>query len=1436
MHMISDDEVISKIRLRSQRHKTVVQASTSSLGDRLEDVVQECFLRMSKRGTEDALDLEGLHFLQALNKSLAESSLDLSAATLFAKPIGLFSLRLYDRSYEGVDHGIDTQCEEGKASLSSIGLGVLKELLDEAEKSVASTHLKDADQGALKESEGAVPRAFSVELLAHCLAHVYQGRAALGEHALGEQEAQPPWVSKLRGRPLGPVHPARRNAIREWHQRREVEVRHQFRHRETEEKDLHAYPIVETVPFANGHVVLMLSAPLNPNFLNDKVPENDRVNPVTFAIYSVQNRAHFRALDETRSLLRQGFARLLFSRRADLNGHALSDSSGDVSKISRFWVQQASDGQSGLLGNEVANQVFDPMDFCEAIVRKVLCRVPGVETSEIYPFDRALIFKEAGVQALAAKEDEGGPEERQKDPMEMLVLEASVRSTNPADRGAYLTRRAREHRGTHDYECNHALKKIEHRFPLYIHGHRDALILSERSDIGQDEKRDAVQDEKVYRSLHSADEAHRKLYSVGQVEIDDFESKHNVEAGLTNLFGRLILSALEKKKIKKPQDHNDPEDTDAFETVAFSNTFLRSRMRMLDRFGEDGLFFHYEHGLALARDIPLLDRLLLAYDEYLDDRFEEQTAEFQKNRYLQDSLSPDQIEELVKRHAAERSRKRKQRRDKGSVNRQSQAKVVFVSFSPVLYERSDVSGEIAESDESQESSQLLGNEYHYTMVLICDQDREKGLARLEAEKNDLKLYYSMLMRQMWMDKVIEHRYLRRKSRIIQNTLEVFLHRAKGMIPEESQREELDDLVGGLMKLTEYETTSIRRVEIRTDLELFAALFGTPLEGAEDLERLLKKKSKEWSKKLDQPRDLNVIYESGPLPVLELDWADSVIRDAFYVAMKNACEAAAETPDDRPAEVKINARAVPSDLRQPQKPWSLVVLVENTGGPIPAPRLRQLNQANPEPVSKGTKTGSTGIGVFLARYQLQTTIGKGADLSFVNTSDDRVHVRLRIPARPVRTKPADVPEKNTRLISEPYVLYVEDDASHFGAIHPLLTRLLADRGLECRHCIDYRSAAQLVDQRMPELVLADLMILGNLAEDVGPSTGAGHRLLNHVMGQAKRTGYRPPILIVTAEKAEIVLEELNLEGYTYLKPTADEEAVSRPGTLRILSGYKKDLQSEPRLKRLLASVHLEEARQTVPKTQEIDDKGCEPLTLLRKNRDALDSLARGGDFLLFGESVTGWNDLEQHLATWFSHEGILDPEGADLAFAGRYRLTNHVYLKRILLLLRVESRWARKHLGPRFRYWGLSHNLWLAGGDVGTRDLQADWLALRHDSKGPLSTLRHDLTNQWILPGALPFLPKAQQCIKACEERLSLNEKEALELRNGLQIPEQVTKTLKRLAGAGKQPAELEAVELSIDTLCEALQAGRDQEPSLESKVARQIDSLERLGRYLVKGA
>jgi hypothetical protein len=1269
--------------------------------------------------------------------------------SLFSEPVGLISFQVHERKYMCIKYPF----KEEDVSFTEEELRKFYSIINSLSKrySAATTVLEE--------------KPTTPELLAHLFDHLMEEIRSGPIEGSGNGSSIDFDENRIHS-----VHPARRSAIKDWQERLESLYVEEYEHEEDGNR-FYAYPAVDVLIPDGIHLILSIVSPLDYNFVDEKVGVGHRCSEICLAVYDVGKVLYPGAAEELIPQIKQAVARVLFISMHEEATRALTSSFSDQSAILRHWVNLASKGYKGIVGDQLSNEPFNGVKFCKEVAQKVLCAEIQDVASEIYPFDRVFIFKESGATNELGKDE----------PIEMYVLESSILSNNPADRSQYLTRRDRQLRGTLDYECDNSKKLIKESnvYKFYIHGHPKYLILSKKSVLSKEEYLD------ISRGMPSS-------YSSGNPEtrpylmpISDDEQYEGFSLILYNLLGRLIPGNYQTKLIRDPAGEKDI----LYQTETFTEEFERSRLKVTERYDDNGLLFHYEHGINMTSDVPLLNQLLVSYFHYLDLANKDIDDQFRREALRQDNLNEDQISTLIERYSLRRKLDRDTEINPDianltkSISSRKAAKVVYISYSWLLNDENMQRTFTKIGNGSKDSAQrsLLGSEYSYTMILVADQDPEKSLAQLVAERENLNLFFRLVMQRIWIDRLTEQGYLEKKSQTISDSLGQFLHRAKLLIPDRKGREEIQSLYDNLQRLMQPTIVTPKKESITGYADVFNMFLDLSSEHVSEPNSITSKLDelvRQWFPTLSVEEELiDIDVLPSNLPKLEVRWPKAVIMDAFYVILKNACEAAlADNGYDKKKFVRVQLQAIPSNSDSKQQIWFVDTVIENPGGPIPPEILSLLNSPNPNPLKRNPqKEGSTGVGVFLARYQLQNVIGYGCDILFTNLENGIVQTRLRLPGVLVEDTRSDTISQESglyaRSIEGDYVLYVEDNPENYEEAVSKMQLALDYYGVPLFHRRGLAGALELVQSRLPKMIFSDLFISKNEADGGASSLAWGISLIQGILECAKRQGEFPPLWVLTAEDEPEVrkhLGDITGYGYRYIPSIiTDPKELSTTATICIFSQEKRpDLISQflPVLHEIFDTRLTSGQLGVYSATEEINKEEIpvfiNSLALKSPEFEVLSNLfmdiqsrKQDGIVIVRGHCNT-IDDIGANLNKWFGHPGIPIIDPLLPSFGTNYRLTNHVWHKDLLLVLSVTQD-IFETLPIQFLYWGLSRNLIFEKRFIKDQDIARMWRVIRQEDRGPLSQMRHDIKNELSTLNLEARLMNLVEILYSCEQSVLL---------------------------------------------------------------------------------
>lgn len=1402
---------LRKVRLSGSKLAVQGGNAAGSWHKVIEEVIQKSILLLTDNRDSGITMLESTVFARCLSETAAARNKNNEYAfpelRLFSKPVALYSFELRCGVYEAHEHVFSSAEAENldqpfHAKRQDIILNKLKML------------------SALKVDLEDVPTI--EELLTILLDQIQEAFRNAPETGGKEEGPEAAWSRRF----LTRVHSARRASLRNWEQRLVALVRGQHDHRD-DERSFFSHPYVQAYMPDGVHLLLVFVSPLDENFVDMTISTSQRSPEITLALFDVGDLMYPDAIDEVTPVLKNAFGRLMFTNMLNETDSALRESFQERAAIVRHWSRIGGDGLAGVFSQEQCRLPFDGFQFCEAIAKKVLCaQVPGVEKTETYPFERIFVLKESGTSSNTSDK-----------PMELLVMEAAMISNKPSDRNRCLTSRERKIRDTEIFECNPSHKVIEsyniRRF--YIHpGDENSLILSRRKKLPSEVKLRTLS-----RTLQSYNEGEADTtgYRIDLPAMDDVEHD-DLKRTLYNLLGRLISVCKRKEPVKSP------DGTREYQVVTFSDDFDRLRLKVLEKFDEEGLFFSHHHGVDIQEDFPLLFQLQRAYFSYLDDKFQNVDLNFLQDQYRQKNMRREEIQEILEAHTqAQKDKRRVQRKaaddSKKSKNGQTRqrSKVIYISFSWDMHdenmqivlntEHTDAAGE---KGKLADEEALLGKEYSYTMILVADQDQEKSVARLKSEREDLKLFFQLIMRQIWMDKRREFEELDQRRQSIAACLSQFAHRTKGLLEDDLDKAEIDEFLRNIKGLMSSKRPRPDLVEVSGLKKMHGMLAeGLGSEGVSmaAFEKFLAAQMQKLnrSSKGDGSAPCSIRVIENQTPALNLLWSDAVIRDAFIVAFRNAVEATLGLPREQ-RKVTVEHHAYPSWSEDNPDKWFVDIVITNTGGPINAALLKKLNAAVPQTVDRNTeKANSTGIGVYLSRYQLQEVLRMGADMVISNTAEDTVQTRIRLPAFSINEEAAvEAPDGSITSPKQDYLLYVEDDPHFFHPTIEAIKPLLEDRGLTLRHTRGALEAQQMIKSRMPAAVFSDYCIL---KDDADTASKGGQKqffelFFSSFLEKAESLGKKPPIWIFSGDPGSTLEQDLRKldakSQYRCLQSeSADPHMMIKQGCLSIISGTKWPHKVDKSLLNLLwEALETDHRKANSTKLVTVEDEGTQDhirVCTVDKAGGIPDSLAEtwkktnADSVLMLRAACATGTDAASALNAWFSHEGLpnIDPDMRRLAPA--HKLCSRVYHKNLLLCVQAKNDipW----ITPKMKYFGITQNIWFAPPQTPLGSLGRTWLSMISEDRGPLSVIRHQISNEWRIDSLNRLKEELVQLINQVEK--------ALEWPDPKNWPGQRLQQLNKLLADSKNPkSKNAALKAYVDK--------SDNTPKKQDKVLSFLDN------------
>ncbi len=842
-------------------------------------------------------------------------------------------------------------------------------------------------------------------------------------------------------------------------------------------------------------------------------------------------------------------------------------------------------------------------------------------------------------------------------------------------------------------------------------------------------------------------------------------------------------------------------------------------------FSEMGLSFEYRHGLDLSTENKSLYELQRAYLEHLKiDLAEEVSGR---------SESADEMNKLVEIYE----------------NKKRLSKVIYISYDPILHpEARDKEGKL-----------IISENERFTLILVADDDEEKSISELDSERQTLQLLIELIVRQKLRDKKKEQSAIKDRMNLISGAMDQFLHRINNekKIPAETKLL-TEELWRGLRPVLEQKTESTRKPRkfIASSNAIMGHLLkidGRTFEGDEDkpaitekmITEALKRRAEEIKRsdgKLN--RDIFVNYIPSSVPKIIVDFPEALVRETFDVMFKNAVEAAGATAAPSPRQVLVQIQTRPREaFNAMDSKWILDFIIENSTKPVPADRMTALNQDEPKLLERNKdKTSSTGVGVFAARMQLKSGLSHGSDIRYFMLSEERIQGKLSLPARAVftRIRAAASEESLKEEVSDPYVLYVEDEEDNYKDSLEYLRSRPALQGVSIIHRRGFLDAEKDLQKCMPRLMIADMTILRDSLSSE-PDRKYGINLLESFFRNVCNGDRKPPLWLVTSY------------GIDQVKSTLENNAYFIPSGYKVVKEELRDLCDEATVCIFSSGKKLNEVRTICEGLDQLSElierKGyavseeTEPARRYKAEKVSFDAEDFDDRLQRYFEKNSGSDELDvlflskaeasskEELASvicrWFSHEGIPDLEEP----RDKKRLNNTTMHKTILLNIEVSAD-LLSGLHPKFLFWCLNNNIAFRVKEKPDR-LAAEWATLIKDSSGIFSVIRHNLRGKCPENRELEIRREVDNCdevllqSKSCIEKMRRisfsDEKEnsAGLIEQMMSSPEEVKEARKKTKrGFDKVKGELKALM-------------EESEAEIAYQVEHMVQALENVSNFLL---
>jgi hypothetical protein len=715
-----------------------------------------------------------------------------------------------------------------------------------------------------------------------------------------------------------------------------------------------------------------------------------------------------------------------------------------------------------------------------------------------------------------------------------------------------------------------------------------------------------------------------------------------------------------------------------------------NRIRKL--FTEEGLLYEYSNGVGLANESPLLDSLDSAYRKILAKEI---------------ARSQQETPKTTPAHAANGKR--------------TDSKVVTFAFEPTL--RLDNRREFRSGGQAQ--PYYIGSSEAVTVILVQDQDVEKSVQDTVAERDDLQLLISIILRQKIRDQRRDVNFLEPRAAVIESVMDGLIHRIASELPN-AARSIVNEQWDGLRRAIHFDRTALTQVSPIGNGEALLGKILAP--GAEDVAGEIRRRVDDITRREGSRKSIKIRHEWMSTPSLEARLPLQAVRECFDVILKNAVEAALAEGAPSVPELVVSAGARPADRR-----WLFDVMVENTTAPVPPEVWEALTADKPVRLGENTaKKRSTGVGVLAARHLLQNGLGRRADIYYERLSDNRIRARITLPASELQAAgaklvPAAHPFDRHGTSAPCDILYLEDRQE----IREEGERFIAQAQVGLRVTVaGCKSAAEAaIVNTLPRLLISDLSVPLN-EESKHPNAKHGIAFIKSFMTRGRERGIRPSIWIVSnSTSAEIETKfagaNLRLEEFDYsLSEGVAGRTVIEHGTITILP-VGKDFSAYPiltaSLQQLAAERTKPQADSAAPSPAPLPDGGLVAVTINFDELPALPNrLAAADRDAIHVVDATG-ADPAAALLNWITSEGA--PDFEDSGHEERYSFWRSTIHHNIVLRLATGCFNA---LPLRSKYWLIRNNV--AASELPIPAFARRWASLLNEPNGPISRLRHDIRN------------------------------------------------------------------------------------------------------------
>lgn len=1083
-------------------------------------------------------------------------------------------------------------------------------------------------------------------------------------------------------------------------------------------------------------VILLIVTKLDETFVDEKVKKVDKIPPVHMIILKSPGSINLgeSELEPIEFKLRHAVGYLSYTVFAGRTNESLVSMSTEAALVARHWY---SDGIDKLFAESEREEKTTGVTVSSKIVKEMLCAdVEGLETLEVFPFDRAFLFPGSNFRVLKM---DSSTKRWDTNPMKLTVLEAAVKSKRPQDNDRFLS----------------AMERLEKKVD-----HSEQPNLDIFFDVTQ-------------KNIGYTTEMECSVNTDGKYELKIVDSEQ--KTGFEKIVEELEVEDIDLK--------DEKEQIDAVIKTMFSG-FTKEDDDRLQEYCQRTYEYYDADGLCLLSDfatkIEDIGSLKKIQDAYFDIFFKKEKKDWD-NLWIDTPQNKPEIEEFKKWQI------------------QRESKVIFISFDP--YQNL--------SNMDQEGKRYMEQDDAFTLILIADQDVVKNRFDLDTEILDLRQMLLMIIRRQLREAKMQKEVIRGQKKLFTTMMSSIMHRFKSYTSHPAQRKELDTMRESFENVLTNEDYSASYREFNSIQDVSGYLLNSfieeqldnkPLPGIglqENFEAACKEYLGELKrlKKIENigVKELIIKFNENYLPRIQVKLRDEFVMEAVKILITNAIEHtvifAQETKNKAEIIISFNlSYQLENDL------YSFEFNIVNSSFPIPPEKLENLNSPDPQQAEKDDlKASSTGIGIFIARTQLQKSAGKGADIRLDNVGENYVEAKMTLPAKKVIFHDDKIADKEDTPHTAPtetgigysdfnYILYIEDNVKYQKNSKEALLKLLRDEN-RLFVCDNQQEAVLKIKHAQPAIILMDLSILRK-PKGRDPMPHYAHNVIKEVLKKESTT----PIVILSHSSAKDIknsLMKLELGNYRVYISEFDRDVTIEERTIIIPSHDIKDL-SKDEGKNLLktlgkwiktpgkkpADVPISDGGSEMQRINmrqfsevKFNDKDFDEKLEDYRKRNISDDIP--DEVFVASADVDSDDLLFETISRWFSHPGLKsffeDEQDDD---QDTIPLTENAPLPTVFLNVRIENKF-QELIDIKFKYWCLYHNILISSPMIKIDPVLAGkWRFTPHGDRGSLSTMRHDIKNKLSNDEGKDIIEKIDAVEKKLlfEEKLDSNLKQAFKTK------------------------------------------------------------------------